>query len=211
MDDPDVWEVFIAAKNYGAVARSIPMTVAFGGSPVATHRFELPPGAEEDFTFPLQNARGRLVGSCALSSTGRLSPGQPRHSRTSAARCRCRSPSIQPNPISCGPSSPPFPAFKPVFSRSSSYQPDAHAWHRSSGSFRAAFTARRAKHLAGAARRQIAHSSAKHRAKGEAESVAGGSSAGSGFARARHRTRQRRNFPSRPGRHRRRPLRRRSR
>lgn len=51
MDDPDVWEVFISAKNYGALARSIPMTVAFGGSPVSTHRFELKPGAEEDMSF----------------------------------------------------------------------------------------------------------------------------------------------------------------
>ncbi len=51
MDDPDAWEVFIAAKNYGAVARSIPVTVAFGGSPVATRRFELKPAAEEGVTF----------------------------------------------------------------------------------------------------------------------------------------------------------------
>ena len=51
MDDPDTWEVFIAAKNYGAVARSVPVTVAFGGSPVATRRFELKPAAEEDVTF----------------------------------------------------------------------------------------------------------------------------------------------------------------
>src|SRR5580700_6494242 len=51
MDDPDTWEVFIAAKNYGAMARSIPVTVAFGGSPVATRRFELKPAAEEGVTF----------------------------------------------------------------------------------------------------------------------------------------------------------------
>jgi hypothetical protein len=50
-DDPDTWEVFIAAKNYGAEPRSVPMTVAFGGSPVATHRFELKPTAEEDMNF----------------------------------------------------------------------------------------------------------------------------------------------------------------
>ncbi len=51
MDDPDTWEVFIAAKNYGAVARSVPVIVAFGGSPVATRRFDLPPAAEQDLTF----------------------------------------------------------------------------------------------------------------------------------------------------------------
>jgi hypothetical protein len=51
MDDPDVWEVFIAAKNYGAMPRSVPMTVTFGGSPVATHRFDLKPAAEDDMSF----------------------------------------------------------------------------------------------------------------------------------------------------------------
>jgi von Willebrand factor type A domain len=51
LDDPDAWEVFIAAKNYGTAPRSVPMTVAFGGSPVATHRFELKPAAEEDMKF----------------------------------------------------------------------------------------------------------------------------------------------------------------
>ena len=50
-DDPDTWEVFLAAKNYGAMARSIPVTVAFGGSPVATRRFDLKPAAEEDLSF----------------------------------------------------------------------------------------------------------------------------------------------------------------
>jgi hypothetical protein len=51
MDDPDAWEVFIAAKNYGAVAHSVPMTVAFGGSPVTTRRFDLKPAAEENVAF----------------------------------------------------------------------------------------------------------------------------------------------------------------
>jgi len=50
-DDPDVWEVFVAVKNYGAAPRSVPMTVAYGGAAVATHRFLLKPGAEEDLNF----------------------------------------------------------------------------------------------------------------------------------------------------------------
>jgi hypothetical protein len=51
VDDADVWEVFLAAKNYGAAPRSIPAVVNFGGSPVATHRFDLKPSAEESFSF----------------------------------------------------------------------------------------------------------------------------------------------------------------
>jgi von Willebrand factor type A domain/Aerotolerance regulator N-terminal len=61
MEDPDVWEVFLAAKNYGTAPRSVPALVSFGGSPVATHRFDLAPGAEESFSFRFRTrARGWL-------------------------------------------------------------------------------------------------------------------------------------------------------
>jgi hypothetical protein len=51
LSDPDIWEVFITVKNYGATPRSVPLGVQFGGAPVGTHRFELKPGAEENATF----------------------------------------------------------------------------------------------------------------------------------------------------------------
>jgi hypothetical protein len=50
-DDPDTWEVFVAAKNYGATPHSVPAVVNFGGAPVSTHRFDLAPGAEQSFSF----------------------------------------------------------------------------------------------------------------------------------------------------------------
>ncbi len=60
-DDPDIWEVFLAVKNYGTAPHSVPATVSFGGSPVATHRFDLAPGAEESFSFRFRTrARGWL-------------------------------------------------------------------------------------------------------------------------------------------------------
>jgi von Willebrand factor type A domain/Aerotolerance regulator N-terminal len=68
MDDPDAWEVFFAAKNYGTVPRSIPAVVNFGGSPVATHRFSLGSGVEESFSFRFKTrARGWL--EARLAST----------------------------------------------------------------------------------------------------------------------------------------------
>lgn len=51
MDDPDAWEVFVALKNYGAMPRSFPAVVNFGGAPVATRRFALASGVEESFSF----------------------------------------------------------------------------------------------------------------------------------------------------------------
>jgi hypothetical protein len=71
-DDPDAWEVFIAAKNYGAVPHSVPMTVAFGGSPVATRRFDLKPGSEENVTFRFKTrARGWLEARLATQDAFR--------------------------------------------------------------------------------------------------------------------------------------------
>jgi len=68
MDDPDVWEVFLAVKNYGTAARSIPAVVNFGGSPVATRRFVLGPGVEESFSFRFRTrARGWLEARLAPS------------------------------------------------------------------------------------------------------------------------------------------------
>lgn len=51
MNDPDTWEIFIAAKNYGAKTRAVPLGVQFGGAPVATSTFVLKPGSEENATF----------------------------------------------------------------------------------------------------------------------------------------------------------------
>src|SRR5260370_8274357 len=49
--DTDTWEVFVAVKNYGTMARSVPLGVQFGGAPVGTRRFDLKPGAEGKATF----------------------------------------------------------------------------------------------------------------------------------------------------------------
>jgi von Willebrand factor type A domain/Aerotolerance regulator N-terminal len=61
VDDPDIWEVFLAAKNYGSGPQVVPAVVNFGGAPVASHRFDLKPGAEESFSFRFRTrARGWL-------------------------------------------------------------------------------------------------------------------------------------------------------
>jgi hypothetical protein len=48
---PDTWDIFVAVKNYGNHPRSVPLVVLFGGAPVGTRRFDLPPGAEQTATF----------------------------------------------------------------------------------------------------------------------------------------------------------------
>ena len=116
MDDPDAWEVFIAAKNYGAVARSVPMIrrvrrIARRHSPL-----RLEAGRRRGHDLPLQNARRRMVGNAR-------SPQYPRHiSVRTAARfsnfrraASCPSPCILPSRICCGQFSARFPASKPAF------------------------------------------------------------------------------------------------
>ena len=51
LGDPDVWEIFVAVKNYGLTKRSVPLAIEFGGSPVGTRRFDLNAGAEDNATF----------------------------------------------------------------------------------------------------------------------------------------------------------------
>jgi len=73
VDDPDAWDVFIAAKNYGTTSntapRAVPLTVAFGGSPVAIRRLDLNPGAEENVTFRFKTrARGWLEARLSAQS-----------------------------------------------------------------------------------------------------------------------------------------------
>ena len=71
-DDPDAWEVFIAAKNYGTLPHSVPLTVAFGGSPVATRRLDLKPASEENVTFRFKTrARGWLEARLAAQDAFR--------------------------------------------------------------------------------------------------------------------------------------------
>jgi len=51
LNDPDVWQLSIAVKNYGTVPRVAPLGVQFGGAAIGTKRFSLSPGAEENAEF----------------------------------------------------------------------------------------------------------------------------------------------------------------
>ncbi len=50
-NDPEVWEIYVTARNYGQRARVVPLTVAYGGAPVGTRRLSLAPGAEVSSSF----------------------------------------------------------------------------------------------------------------------------------------------------------------
>jgi hypothetical protein len=49
--DPEVWDVFVSARNYGSTVRSTPLAVQFGGAPIANRLLMLAPGKIEEFSF----------------------------------------------------------------------------------------------------------------------------------------------------------------
>ena len=49
--DPEVWDVFVSARNYGSSARNVPLAVQFGGAPIANRLLMLAPGKVEEFSF----------------------------------------------------------------------------------------------------------------------------------------------------------------
>ncbi len=67
-NDPDTWEIFVALKNYGSRARSVPLGIQFGGAPVATRNFDLQPLAEATATFRFQTRAAGVLEARLLRS-----------------------------------------------------------------------------------------------------------------------------------------------
>jgi hypothetical protein len=45
--DPQLWEVFLAVRNYGRTPEAVPLMVTFGNAPIGSGRFTIAPGGEE--------------------------------------------------------------------------------------------------------------------------------------------------------------------
>lgn len=50
-DSADLWEIFVAVKNYGRSPRTVSLALQFGGAPLGTRRITLAPGAEQNASF----------------------------------------------------------------------------------------------------------------------------------------------------------------
>jgi hypothetical protein len=46
--DPDVWEIYISVRNYGAAAHTVRVALAFGQSPAGSRTVNIPPGGERE-------------------------------------------------------------------------------------------------------------------------------------------------------------------
>src|SRR5580700_8434691 len=48
---PDVWDIFVAVKNYGTRVHDIDLAIQFGGAPAGSQHMTIKPGAEEQASF----------------------------------------------------------------------------------------------------------------------------------------------------------------
>jgi hypothetical protein len=67
-DDPDVWEIYVSARNYGAAPRTVNLAIDFGPpkegtrTVVGTRRFTLQPGAEGEQSFEFRTRVAGILG-----------------------------------------------------------------------------------------------------------------------------------------------------
>jgi hypothetical protein len=59
--DPEAWEVFVSAMNYGAAPRTVNLAVTFGDAPAGSTQLSLPPGVEREATFRFRTRAAGLV------------------------------------------------------------------------------------------------------------------------------------------------------
>ena len=80
--DPDVWEIFVSLRNYGATPRTVTLTLNFGPSvdgpgnlPAGSQRVVLAPGADRETSFQFRTPL-RRISACADSAARRLPRGR---------------------------------------------------------------------------------------------------------------------------------------
>jgi hypothetical protein len=60
-DDPNVWDVYVSCRNYGAQPRIATVAIGFGGAPAGTQQLTLPPNTDQESAFKLRtHAAGML-------------------------------------------------------------------------------------------------------------------------------------------------------
>jgi hypothetical protein len=60
-EDPSVWQVFVAVRNYGATGRTAPVELRFGGALVGARALALAPNSDQETTFRLRTQAAGLL------------------------------------------------------------------------------------------------------------------------------------------------------
>jgi hypothetical protein len=66
--NPEAWDIYVSAKNYGTRMRNVLLTLTLGGLPAGSQRLELPAGGEKEATFSYRTRAAGIL-------QARLTPG----------------------------------------------------------------------------------------------------------------------------------------
>ena len=66
--DPDAWEIFVTAKNYGPEQKNVTLALQFAGTPVGSKQFSLKPLSEQEATFVFKTRAAGVVEARLLSN-----------------------------------------------------------------------------------------------------------------------------------------------
>jgi hypothetical protein len=66
--DPEAWEIFVTAKNYGPAVQNVTLALQFAGTPVGSRQLALKPMSEQESTFLFKTRAAGLVEARLLSA-----------------------------------------------------------------------------------------------------------------------------------------------
>jgi hypothetical protein len=69
-NDPAVWDVFVAVRNYGRTPRTLPFLLRFGGAPVASRQVTLAPLSEQNISLQFRTRAAGWLEARLLSKDG---------------------------------------------------------------------------------------------------------------------------------------------
>lgn len=78
-EDPDAWEIFVTAKNYGTAPQNVTLALQFAGTPVGSKQLNLKPVTEQEATFLFKTRAAGLL-EARLFSQGDAFPQDDRAS-----------------------------------------------------------------------------------------------------------------------------------
>jgi von Willebrand factor type A domain/Aerotolerance regulator N-terminal len=66
--NPEAWDIYVSAKNYGTRSKQVTLTLTLGGLPAGSQRLDLPAGSEKEATFAYRTRAAGVL-------QARLTPG----------------------------------------------------------------------------------------------------------------------------------------
>jgi hypothetical protein len=59
--DPEVWDIYASVRNYGSAAKTLTLSLRFGGAPAGAHKFTVPSSSEREIAFAYRTRAAGLL------------------------------------------------------------------------------------------------------------------------------------------------------